>query len=86
MKIIDFANASMPAELTNNIYHKGQDRGFLMGLENLQEILEGLLEDEKQDHRKLWQDLPNVVSAGDEDCQSFYVTEIPDCLQCCCEK
>merc|ERR550517_2269135 len=50
VKIIDFANASTPAELTNNIYHKGQDGGFLMGLENLQEILEGLLEDEKQDH------------------------------------
>ena len=54
VKIIDFANASIPAELTNNIYHKGQDGGFLMGLENLQEILEGLLEEEKQDHRKLW--------------------------------
>jgi len=53
VKIIDFANASIPAELTNNIYHKGQDGGFLMGLENLQEILEGLLEEEKQDHRKL---------------------------------
>ena len=53
VKIIDFANASIPEELTNEVYHKGQDAGFLMGLENLQEILEGLLEEEKMDHRKL---------------------------------
>jgi len=58
VKIIDFANAASPHDDENdendeNVYHEGPDGGFLMGLENLQEILEGLVEDEKQNIRKL---------------------------------
>lgn len=54
VKIIDFANAAHPDHKDdNNVYHEGPDRGFLLGLENLQEILEGMLEDEKSNIRKL---------------------------------
>ena len=54
MKIIDFANAASPHnDEDENVYHEGPDGGFLMGLENLQEILEGLVDDEKQNIRKL---------------------------------
>ena len=53
VKIIDFANAANPQDLDDNVYHEGPDSGFLMGLQNLQEILEGLLEEEKLSNRKL---------------------------------
>jgi len=45
IKIIDFANATMPGVFEDDIVHEGPDRGFLLGLENLQEILESLVED-----------------------------------------
>ena len=58
VKIIDFANSAVPHNdeenaCNCNVYHPGPDGGFLMGLENLQEILEALVEDEKQNIRKL---------------------------------
>ena len=53
VKIIDFANSANPENIDDNVYHEGPDSGFLMGLQNLQEILEGLVEDEKQNIRKL---------------------------------
>jgi inositol-hexakisphosphate kinase len=43
MKIIDFANASFPCMDCDQSMHEGPDRGFLMGLDNLYEILESLL-------------------------------------------
>jgi len=48
IKIIDFANATMPGVFEDDIVHEGPDSGFLLGLENLQEILESLFEDEPQ--------------------------------------
>lgn len=53
VKIIDFANAANPQDVDDNVYHEGPDGGFLMGLQNLQEILEGLIEEEKLNNRKL---------------------------------
>ena len=47
MKMIDFANVSFPALGTEEVLHEGPDRGFLMGLDNLYEILESLVEDEE---------------------------------------
>jgi len=44
MKIIDFANVSLPNSDTDQILHEGPDRGFIMGLDNLYEILESLLD------------------------------------------
>ena len=46
VKIIDFANSSVPACGEGEGLHEGPDRGFLLGLENLQEILESLMEEE----------------------------------------
>ena len=46
MKIIDFANVSFPNSDTDHILHEGPDRGFIMGLDNLYEILESLLDEE----------------------------------------
>lgn len=46
MKIIDFANVSFPTLESDQSLHEGPDRGFLMGLDNLYEILESLLEEE----------------------------------------
>ena len=46
MKIIDFANASFPSMESDQSLHEGPDRGFLMGLDNLYEILESLLEED----------------------------------------
>ena len=51
VKIIDFANAANPDD--DSVLHEGPDKGFLMGLENLQEILEGLIEDDRMNNRKL---------------------------------
>ena len=48
IKIIDFANATMPGVFEYDSIHEGPDGGFLLGLENLQEILESLVEDEPQ--------------------------------------
>ena len=53
VKIIDFANAANPENRDGSVLHEGPDKGFLMGLENLQEILEGLIEDDKMNNRKL---------------------------------
>ena len=54
VKIIDFANAAHPDIMDDNdVYHQGPDGGFLLGLENLQEILESFVEDEKSNIRKL---------------------------------
>ena len=46
MKMIDFANASFPSMDLDQSMHEGPDRGFLMGLDNLYEILESLLEED----------------------------------------
>eukprot|EP00092_Neocalanus_flemingeri_P089344 GFUD01113053.1.p1 GENE.GFUD01113053.1~~GFUD01113053.1.p1 ORF type:complete len:346 (+),score=69.72 GFUD01113053.1:48-1085(+) len=46
IKIIDFANATMPGVFEDDLVHEGPDAGFLLGLENLQDILESLYEDE----------------------------------------
>jgi len=48
IKIIDFANATMPGVFEDDRIHEGPDAGFLLGLENLQEILESLIEYEPQ--------------------------------------
>lgn len=44
IKIIDFANATMPGVFADDRIHEGPDAGFLLGLENLQEILESLVD------------------------------------------
>ena len=46
VKIIDFANVSLPFTDSEQLLHVGPDRGFLMGLDNLQEILESLREED----------------------------------------
>ena len=46
MKMIDFANISFPSIHSDQFMHEGPDRGFLMGLDNLYEILESLLEED----------------------------------------
>ena len=46
MKMIDFANTSFPSMDSDQSMHEGPDRGFLMGLDNLYEILESLLEED----------------------------------------
>jgi len=48
IKIIDFANATMPGVFEDDSIHEGPDSGFLLGLENLQDILESLVEYETQ--------------------------------------
>lgn len=44
IRIIDFANATMPGVFEDDRVHEGPDAGFLLGLENLQEILESLVD------------------------------------------
>jgi len=46
IKIIDFANVSLPSVEGSETLHEGPDRGFLMGLDNLYEILDSLLEED----------------------------------------
>jgi len=46
MKIIDFANISVPTAGSDQAMHEGPDRGFLLGLTNLYVMLESLLEEE----------------------------------------
>ena len=45
MKMIDFANVSFPSLHRDQVMHEGPDRGFMMGLDSLYEILESLLEE-----------------------------------------
>jgi len=52
VKIIDFANAANPENDDDSVLHEGPDKGFLMGLENLQEILEGLMEDDRMNNNR----------------------------------
>ena len=44
IRIIDFANATMPGVFEDDRVHEGPDAGFLLGLKNLQEILESLVD------------------------------------------
>jgi len=46
MKIIDFANISVPTGGSDQSLHEGPDRGFLLGLNNLYVMLESLMEEE----------------------------------------
>ena len=43
--MIDFANVSFPSLHRDQVMHEGPDRGFMMGLDSLYEILESLLEE-----------------------------------------
>ena len=45
MKMIDFANVSSPTLDSDQVMHEGSDRGFMMGLDNLFEILESLVDE-----------------------------------------
>jgi len=51
IKIIDFANATMPGVFEDDRIHEGPDAGFLLGLENLQEILESLVDYDPQSRK-----------------------------------
>eukprot|EP00092_Neocalanus_flemingeri_P012329 GFUD01013290.1.p1 GENE.GFUD01013290.1~~GFUD01013290.1.p1 ORF type:complete len:251 (+),score=54.92 GFUD01013290.1:111-755(+) len=46
IKMIDFANVSFPTLHNDQVMHEGPDRGFLMGLDSLYEILESLVEED----------------------------------------
>jgi len=46
MKIIDFANISLPS-LGGECSHQGPDDGFIMGLDNLYQLLTNILEEER---------------------------------------
>jgi len=48
IKIIDFANATIPGVFEGDKIHEGPDAGFLLGLENLQDILESLVDYDPQ--------------------------------------
>lgn len=46
IKMIDFANVSFPTLHSDQVMHEGPDKGFLMGLDSLYEILESLVEED----------------------------------------
>ena len=46
VKIIDFANVSLPVSEDGGPSHEGPDDGFIMGLDNLNTILQTLVEEQ----------------------------------------
>jgi len=48
MKIIDFANVSLPSLGGEACSHQGPDDGFIMGLDNLYQLLQNILEEEER--------------------------------------
>jgi len=46
IKIIDFANISVPSSESDQVIHEGPDRGFLLGIDSLHEILATLVEEQ----------------------------------------